>query len=104
MSTTSAPAAKKSATDLFQSHDHYLVDELLTEEQRLIRDTARQHVSKHLKPIIEERFENATFSKDIIPGLAEIGAFGPIPARGIRRTWFGPDQLRPDHAGDRALR
>ncbi len=78
MSTTSAPAAKKSATDLFQSHDHYLVDELLTEEQRLIRDTARQHVSKHLKPIIEERFENATFSKDIIPGLAEIGAFGPF--------------------------
>ncbi len=81
MSTTSAPAAKKSATDLFQSHDHYLVDELLTEEQRLIRDTARQHVSKHLKPIIEDRFENATFSKDIIPGLAEIGAFGPfLPA------------------------
>ena len=83
MSTTSAPAAKNSAgrrdaTDLFQSHDHYLVDELLTEEQRLIRDTARQHVSKHLKPIIEERFENATFSKDIIPGLAEIGAFGPF--------------------------
>jgi glutaryl-CoA dehydrogenase len=83
MSTASAPAAKNSAgrrdaTDLFQSHDHYLVDELLTEEQRLIRDTARQHVSKHLKPIIEERFENATFSKDIIPGLAEIGAFGPF--------------------------
>ncbi len=47
--TTSAP---KTATDLFQSHDHYLVDELLTEEQKLIRDTARQHVSKHLKPII----------------------------------------------------
>ncbi|MGV3637236.1 MAG: acyl-CoA dehydrogenase family protein [Flavobacteriales bacterium] len=83
MSTTSAPATKnpagrRDATDLFQSHDHYLVDELLTEEQRLIRDTARQHVSKHLKPIIEERFENATFSKDIIPGLAEIGAFGPF--------------------------
>ncbi len=84
MSTTSPSATatpsteKRNATDLFQSHDHYLVDELLTEEQRLIRDTARQHVSKHLKPIIEERFENATFSKDIIPGLAEIGAFGPF--------------------------
>ncbi len=81
--TTSATATKSSAekrntTDLYQSHDHYLVDELLTEEQKLIRDTARQHVSKHLKPIIEDRFENATFSKDIIPGLAEIGAFGPM--------------------------
>jgi glutaryl-CoA dehydrogenase len=78
MSTTSAPSAKKNATDLYQSHDHYLVDDLLTEEQRLIRDTARKHVSMHLKPIIEDRFEQATFSKDIIPGLAEIGAFGPF--------------------------
>ena len=77
MSTTTA-TPKKAATDLYQSHDHYLVDELLTEEHKLIRDTARKHVSKHLKPIIEERFETATFSPDIIPGLAEIGAFGPM--------------------------
>ncbi len=77
MSTATA-AKKSSATDLFQHHDHYLVDELLTEEQKLIRETARKHVSKHLKPIIEERFETASFSKDIIPGLAEIGAFGPF--------------------------
>lgn len=77
MSTT-ANAAPRTATDLYQYHDHYLVDELLTEEQKLIRDTARQHVGKHLKPIIEERFETASFSKDIIPGLAEIGAFGPF--------------------------
>jgi len=69
---------QRSATDLFQSHDHYLIDELLTEEHRLIRDTARKHVSTHLKPIIEERFEKSFFSPDIIPGLAEIGAFGPM--------------------------
>ncbi len=77
MSSTTT-AAKRSATDLYQAHDHYLVDELLTDEQKLIRATARAHVSQHLKPIIEERFEHATFSKDIIPGLAEIGAFGPF--------------------------
>ena len=77
--TTSKPAAtKKSATDLFQSHDHYLVDELYTEEHRLIRDTARKHVSTHLKPIIEEAFEKELFHPEIIPGLAEIGAFGPM--------------------------
>ena len=89
MSTTTAP--KKAATDLFQSHDHYLVDELLTEEQKLIRETARKHVSAHLKPIIEERFENAEFSKDIIPGLAEIGAFGPF----VPEEYGGPglDQI-----------
>lgn len=91
MSTTSTTTAKKSATDLFQAHDHYLVDELLTEEQKLIRDTARQHVSRNLKPIIEERFENATFNKDIIPGLAEIGAFGPF----VPEEYGGPglDQI-----------
>jgi glutaryl-CoA dehydrogenase len=90
MSTT-ATVHKRAATDLFQSHDHYLVDELLTEEQKLIRDTARKHVSAHLKPIIEERFEKAEFSKDIIPGLAEIGAFGPF----VPEAYGGPglDQI-----------
>ena len=79
MSTAAAPKAKKSsATDQFQAHDHYLVDELLTEEHKLIRDTARRHVSKHLKPIIEEAFEKELFHPEIIPGLAEIGAFGPM--------------------------
>ncbi len=89
MSTTTAQ--KKAATDLFQSHDHYLVDELLTDEQKLIRETARKHVSTHLKPIIEERFEKAEFSKDIIPGLAEIGAFGPF----VPEEYGGPglDQI-----------
>ena len=76
MSTSTT--TKRSATDLYQSPDHYLMDELLTEEHRLIRDTARKHVSAHLKPIIEERFEKGEFNHDIIPGLAEIGAFGPM--------------------------
>ncbi len=89
--STSPATSKKAATDLFQSHDHYLVDELLTEEQKLIRDTARKHVSTHLKPIIEERFEKADFSKDIIPGLADIGAFGPF----VPEQYGGPglDQI-----------
>ena len=69
---------KKSATDLFQAHDHYLVDELLTEEQKLIRDTARKHVSTHLKPIIEERFEKAeqTFRGPALSRLLEETARG----------------------------
>ena len=89
MSTSTA--RQKAATDLFQSHDHYLVDELLTDEQKLIRETARKHVSAHLKPIIEERFEKAEFSKDIIPGLAGIGAFGPF----VPEEYGGPglDQI-----------
>ncbi|MFM7289125.1 MAG: acyl-CoA dehydrogenase, partial [Bacteroidota bacterium] len=41
-------------TDTYQHPDHYLVDELLTEEHRLIRDSVRQYVKKELSPIIED--------------------------------------------------
>ena len=67
--------------DKFEYHDYYLVEELLTDEHRLIRETVRNWVKKELSPIIEEHAQNATFPKQLIPGLAEIGAFGPyIPA------------------------
>ena len=76
MSTT-AKAAPRTATDLFQSPDYYLMDELLTDEHKLIRETTRKHMSKYVKPIIEDSFEKAEFHPELIPGLAEIGAFGP---------------------------
>lgn len=65
------------ATDNFQAPDYYLVDELFTEEHRLIRDTARAFVKKEISPIIEDACQKATFPKQIVKGLAEIGAFGP---------------------------
>ncbi len=69
------------ASDNFQAHDYYLMDELLSDEHKLIRDTARAWVKKEVTPIVEEACQNATFPKQWIKGLAEIGAFGPyIPA------------------------
>jgi glutaryl-CoA dehydrogenase len=69
------------ATDNFQAHDYYLMDELLSDEHKLIRDTARAWVKKEVTPIVEEACQTATFPKQWIKGLAEIGAFGPyIPA------------------------
>jgi len=65
------------ATDNFQGHDYYLIDELLTDEHKLIRDTARAFVKKSISPIIEEACQKAEFPKQIVKGLAEIGAFGP---------------------------
>lgn len=67
----------KMKTDLYQHHDYYGVDELLTEEHKLIRDSVRAWVKKDLSPIIEEYAQKSEFPKQIIPGLAEIGAFGP---------------------------
>lgn len=64
-------------TDPYQGHDYYLMDELLSDEHKLIRDTARAWVKKEVSPIIEEYYEKAKFPKQVLPGLAEIGAFGP---------------------------
>lgn len=64
-------------TDLFQSHDYYLMDELLHEEHKLIRDTTRAWVKKELSPVIEDYYEKAKFPSHLLKGLADIGAFGP---------------------------
>lgn len=64
-------------SDLFQSPDYYLLDELLTEEHKLIRETTRAWIKKEVSPIIEDYYEKAEFPKQILKGLAETGAFGP---------------------------
>jgi glutaryl-CoA dehydrogenase len=64
-------------TDLFESPDYYLLDELLTEEHKLIRKSVRDWVKKELSPIIEYYAQKAEFPKHLIKGLADIGAFGP---------------------------
>ena len=63
--------------DLFQAPDYYNIDDLLTEEHKLIRDAAREWVKRDVSPIIEDYAQKAEFPKQIISGLAEIGAFGP---------------------------
>ncbi len=63
--------------DLFQAPDYYQIDDLLTEEHKLVRDAAREWVKREVSPIIEEYAQKAEFPVQIIKGLAEIGAFGP---------------------------
>ncbi len=63
--------------DLFQAPDYYQLDDLLTEEHKLVRDAAREWVKREVSPIIEEYAQKAEFPTQIINGLAEIGAFGP---------------------------
>jgi glutaryl-CoA dehydrogenase len=78
-------------TDLYQGHDYYLLDELLTEEHKLIRETAREWVKREVSPIIEEAAEKCEFPRHLLPGLGEIGAFGPY----IPEAYGGPglDQI-----------
>ena len=77
--------------DLFEAPDYYNLDELLTEEHKLVRDAAREWVKRDVSPIIEEYAQKAEFPKQIVKGLAEIGAFGPyIP---VEYGGAGLDQI-----------
>jgi glutaryl-CoA dehydrogenase len=63
--------------DLFQAPDYYNLDELLSDEHKMVRDAAREWVKRDVSPIIEDYAQRAEFPTQIIKGLADIGAFGP---------------------------
>jgi glutaryl-CoA dehydrogenase len=64
-------------TDVFQSPDYFLLDELLTDEQKLIRESVRSYVKKEISPIIEEYAQKAEFPTQIIRQMGDLGCFGP---------------------------
>src|SRR5690349_3891076 len=65
------------AQDLFQSPDYYNIDELLTDEQKFVRETVRNYVKKEISPIIEDYAQRAEFPQHIVRQLGEHGCFGP---------------------------
>tara|TARA_B100001287_G_scaffold207159_1_gene176178 strand:+ start:1771 stop:2964 length:1194 start_codon:yes stop_codon:yes gene_type:complete len=78
-------------TDQYTHPDYYGLDELYSNEHKLVRDAARAWVKKEVSPIIDDCYEKAVFPKHLIPGLGEIGAFGPY----IPEEYGGPglDQI-----------
>jgi len=64
-------------TDVFQSPDYYQLDDLLTEEHKLIRESVRSYVKKEISPIIEEYAQKAAFPTQIVKQLGDLGCFGP---------------------------
>jgi len=68
-------------SDVFVSPDYYHLDELLTEEQKHIRDAVRNYVKKEISPIIEDYAQRGEFPNQIVRQLGDLGCFGPtIPA------------------------
>jgi glutaryl-CoA dehydrogenase len=63
--------------DLFEAPDYYNLDDLLSEEHKLVRSAARDWVKRDVSPIINDYAQKAEFPTQIISGLADIGAFGP---------------------------
>lgn len=80
--TTNNKQQQSAKKDLYEAPDYYQIDDLLTDEYKLIRDSVRQWVKREVSPIIEDYAQRAEFPKQLIKGLAEIGAFGPtIPTQ-----------------------
>ena len=69
--------AANQGKDRYVAPDFYGVDDLLTDEQKLIRASVREYVKRELSPIIEHYAQNAEFPRHIVKQLGDIGAFGP---------------------------
>lgn len=67
-----------SATVQFTAPDHYLVDDLYTDEHKLVRNSTRDWVNRSVKPIIEEYCDKSKFPLHLVKEMGEMGAFGPF--------------------------
>ncbi len=67
-----------SATVQYTAPDHYLVDDLYTDEHKLVRNSARDWVNRSVKPIIEEYCDKSKFPLHLVKEMGEMGAFGPF--------------------------
>ena len=60
----------------FPGVDYIHFDALLSEQELLVRQTARQFVDERVVPIIREAYNNATFPAGLIREMGELGFFG----------------------------
>lgn len=74
---TTAEFHKANKPDLYNHPDYYLMDELLTEEHKLVRNMVRDYVKKELSPIIEDVAQQAKFPYEMVKQLGDLGCFGP---------------------------
>ena len=72
------------------ANDLYNIDSLLSEEERMVRDTVRKFVNERVLPIIGEHFEAGTFPRELIPEIAELGLLGMH----LRRVWLCRSKCR----------
>ena len=66
----------------FQGVDYYHLDEMLSEDEVLVRNTVREFVDRQVLPIIENHYADGSFPLQLVPAMAELGLFGPtLPAK-----------------------
>src|ERR1700754_4513849 len=64
-------------TDSFISPDYFLMDDLFTEEQKLVRESVRNYVKREISPIIDDFAQKAEFPEQIVQQMGDLGCFGP---------------------------
>ncbi|MGI9527927.1 MAG: acyl-CoA dehydrogenase family protein [Weeksellaceae bacterium] len=88
--------------------DYYQIDDLLTEEHKLVRHAVREFVQKEIKPVIDKYAQEHTDIPDLMKKLGEVGALGPyIPEKyggaGLDQISYGLI-MQELEAGDSAVR
>ncbi len=61
---------------ILEDLDYFSLDDLLTSEERMTRETVKQFVEREVLPEIETHFAAETFPLQLIPRMAELGFFG----------------------------
>jgi glutaryl-CoA dehydrogenase len=75
---TEVPKSKKSMKqDVFEHPDFYAIDELFTDEHKMVRTAIRDFVKREITPYVEDWAQRAYFPYEIVKKFGEIGAFGP---------------------------
>jgi len=73
--------------------DFYRIDDLLTEEEQLVRSTVSRFVDDRFLPIVADHYERASFPMEIVPDLARLGVFGMhlqgYGAAGLSNVMYG---------------
>lgn len=77
----------------FKSPDFLNIDAMLTNEEKMIRESIRQFVTQEIMPIIGTHYENGTFPTNLIPQLADLGTLGATiqgyGCAGVNYTSYG---------------
>jgi len=61
----------------YKGVDYYFIEDMLTDEEKAIRDSVRDFTNNEVLPIIEKYNQDMKFPVQIIPKMAELGVFGP---------------------------
>lgn len=88
--------------------DYYKLDELLTEEHKMIRNTVHQYVKEHIKPTIDQKAQNCEDYPTLMKDLGDLGVLGPfIPTEyggaGLDQISYGLI-MQELESGDSAIR